>query len=648
MAVEDGSVPVELDWLQAREIAIQQAIDSGDLAGLRAWSKDIGGFGSSAIRRKAWPFLLGVTHLHPVSEQDSLVDSKEAEDESVEETDHDQTADSVVDVAALIEEDLADKRQADAEVPSKSAAGQDEQPIEHHPDERQVGLDTQRSFVYYPPDLHASEKKRLQDALNEIIVTVLRKRKGLSYFQGYHDIISVLYLTFLPYTPPQRSRSTSRSSSRTRATARARERHASRSRSRGASRSPLSVPSTEEATRIAGRRASGPSEDGQSNTRQRSQDLPEWQVLLDCCDAVSLLRIRDGMTKGLAPVIGYLRLFKRILKAADPELAELVLATSPTPYFALSWLLTLFSHDINTLEPVQRIFDFLLARNPAAVIYLGVAIVLLKKDRIMKLASTLEDDPGIIHTNLALLPPLMADNPGDPPRMKSTIEAARLAALEPLEDSTIYPTTDGPNPHEPIVLSELFALTDSLWLRFPLQHAAVRADEIMASRSAIFTYRDLESTLETGSVNADGTKIRSMNATDDIAAWIATGPLNEAEVVVVPSLDDSDDEKPLDVPAHAIRKSFNRKSDLLKRRWVGRTSLAIIVLLLGLSIAAYQARTKRGLPGLWAFPGLFLDFGMVESLRGRLGLVGAWLVAGRMKLSEVTAGAKHYAQSLSY
>jgi hypothetical protein len=43
---------------------------------------------------------------------------------------------------------------------------------------------------------------------------------------------------------------------------------------------------------------------------------------------------------------------------------------------------------------------------------------------------------------------------------------------------------------------------------------------------------------------------------------------------------------------------------------VGRTSLALMVLLLGFSIAAYQARIKRGLPGLWAFPGLFLDFGV--------------------------------------
>jgi hypothetical protein len=123
--------------------------------------------------------------------------------------------------------------------------------------------------------------------------------------QGYHDIISVLYLTFLPYTPPQRSRSTSRSSSPTRPTAR--ERHASRSRSRGASKSPLSVPSPGNVNRTDGRRGSGHSEDGRHTARERSQDLPEWQVLLDCCDAVSLLRIRDGMTKGLAPVIGYLR-----------------------------------------------------------------------------------------------------------------------------------------------------------------------------------------------------------------------------------------------------------------------------------------------------------------------------------------------------
>jgi len=39
----------------------------------------------------------------------------------------------------------------------------------------------------------------------------------------------------------------------------------------------------------------------------RKQDKPEWKQLVDCCEALSLLRIRDGMGKSLGPVVGYLR-----------------------------------------------------------------------------------------------------------------------------------------------------------------------------------------------------------------------------------------------------------------------------------------------------------------------------------------------------
>lgn len=44
-------------------------------------------------------------------------------------------------------------------------------------------------------------------------------------------------------------------------------------------------------------------------------------ALVSCCEAVSLLRIRDGMGKGLQPLMGLLRILKRILRAADPELS---------------------------------------------------------------------------------------------------------------------------------------------------------------------------------------------------------------------------------------------------------------------------------------------------------------------------------------
>ncbi|EGO03968.1 hypothetical protein SERLA73DRAFT_69774 [Serpula lacrymans var. lacrymans S7.3] len=66
--------------------------------------------------------------------------------------------------------------------------------VEPHEDERQIRLDTERSFVLYPVD-HKGDRGRLQIYLYNLIVSVFRKRRRLHYFQGYHDIITVLFLT---------------------------------------------------------------------------------------------------------------------------------------------------------------------------------------------------------------------------------------------------------------------------------------------------------------------------------------------------------------------------------------------------------------------------------------------------------------------
>jgi hypothetical protein len=82
---------------------------------------------------------------------------------------------------------------------------------------------------------------------------------------------------------------------------------------------------------------------------------------------------------------------KRLLRLADPEFAALIersvvpglscyetlsslYRSVPLPYFALSNLLTLFSHDVPTLPQIQHIFDFLLSRPPIVTIYLAVAV----------------------------------------------------------------------------------------------------------------------------------------------------------------------------------------------------------------------------------------------------------------------------------
>lgn len=51
-------------------------------------------------------------------------------------------------------------------------------------------------------------------------------------------------------------------------------------------------------------------------------------------------------------------------------------STSPLPYHALSNILTLFSHDVPALPQIQHVWDFLLVREPLAVIWLAAAVSL--------------------------------------------------------------------------------------------------------------------------------------------------------------------------------------------------------------------------------------------------------------------------------
>ncbi|KAI0052117.1 hypothetical protein FA95DRAFT_1553787 [Auriscalpium vulgare] len=80
----------------------------------------------------------------------------------------------------------------DPEVPAFEVA---EDP---HEDERQIRLDTDRSFVLYPVEENMTDREERQEELRRLIVQIFRRRPGLSYFQGYHDIITVLMLSLPP------------------------------------------------------------------------------------------------------------------------------------------------------------------------------------------------------------------------------------------------------------------------------------------------------------------------------------------------------------------------------------------------------------------------------------------------------------------
>ncbi|KAJ2922294.1 hypothetical protein H1R20_g14794, partial [Candolleomyces eurysporus] len=198
--------------------------------------------------------------------------------------------------------------------------------LKPHPDENQIKLDTNRSFVMYPV-AELEERDTLKDGLHELLISIFRRRPKLSYFQGYHDIATVLYLTLPP------------------------------------------------------------------------------EACLVCTEKLSLHRIRDCMVSTLDPVVGLLRVTKNLIRLADPEYAKVLEGNSPLPFFALSNLMTLFSHDMPTLPLIQHVFDYLLCRPPIAIVYLTVTIILTRKEEVLRLQQ--DGDEGMIHSLLNSLPDIV-------------------------------------------------------------------------------------------------------------------------------------------------------------------------------------------------------------------------------------------------
>lgn len=127
-------------------------------------------------------------------------------------------------------------------------------------------------------------------------------------------------------------------------------------------------------------------------------------------------------------------LVKQLIRAEDPEYAKQLSTTSPLPYFALSNLLTYFSHDVPTLSLIQHIFDYLLSRPPISIVYLVTVMILVRKDEVQALYQT--GDEGMLHALLCNLPELVDDAPPEDvitPSMQSPKNA--LPEASPLSKS---------------------------------------------------------------------------------------------------------------------------------------------------------------------------------------------------------------------
>lgn len=106
------------------------------------------------------------------------------------------------------------------------------------------------------------------------------------------------------------------------------------------------------------------------------------------------------MLPTLAASISQLRLLPDIVRQAAPKLWQHLEGVEP--FYALSGTLTMFAHNIERYSDIARLFDVLLAREPAFSLYLFAQIVIDRQDEILEI-----EEPDILHVILGKVPPNM-------------------------------------------------------------------------------------------------------------------------------------------------------------------------------------------------------------------------------------------------
>lgn len=113
--------------------------------------------------------------------------------------------------------------------------------------------------------------------------------------------------------------------------------------------------------------------------------------------------LRDYMMPKLRPSLDQLDIIPPLLTLADPYLGKLV--RSIPSFYALSSIMTLFSHNVQEFDSLCILFDYILASEKPvkSVLYLYVALILERKSKVKEVM----DDVDMIHSILSNI----ADDP---------------------------------------------------------------------------------------------------------------------------------------------------------------------------------------------------------------------------------------------
>ncbi len=210
------------------------------------------------------------------------------------------------------------------------------------------------------------KQRRLGDFLNLTLVLsygdgveYLKDAERLRYYQGFHDVGSIVLSTLGGASLPI---------------------------------SPALTTSTTETTSPSDLQLAQSAADSMGMTLA-------CQVLLQ----ISQQHLRDPMRADFLQLQAALKLvLMPMIAAFDAEVHSHLYDCDMEPFFAISWIITWFSHDVRDTAVVKRLFDFFLVSHPMMPIYMSVAMTIHPLNRI-ELLST-DCDFACVHNALANLP----------------------------------------------------------------------------------------------------------------------------------------------------------------------------------------------------------------------------------------------------
>ncbi len=102
--------------------------------------------------------------------------------------------------------------------------------------------------------------------------------------------------------------------------------------------------------------------------------LEDDHIAFALAEVISRDYISDFMNCDFEVVGKSMKMLFVIIKASDSVLHRFLMSAEMEPFFATSWLLTWFAHDLQYISDAARVFDAILCSHPLFIYYLCAAV----------------------------------------------------------------------------------------------------------------------------------------------------------------------------------------------------------------------------------------------------------------------------------